>query len=178
MRLAGTIFFTVAVCAWSTVMYAWVDQRQRVARQRSITAQAALRRRIDRELDAIRAGIVEELDRLWGHVHEDETDDEPELDDLAWQDNPVTQPITLPAPAGPAQDDGSRPGYVRAGQYWVPVDPLRFPAGPATEPADQVLIAHWAEDVPHPVDSEDRKAQHEAWVTSTLARYEYTGRNR
>lgn len=71
------------------------------------------------------------------------------LDDLAWQHDPTTQPIQMPAPEGPP-----------------------------TAPADVVLIGKWAEDMPQPTDSDERRAQQAAWVDAELARFSFAGRER
>ena len=57
MRYVLTGIAALALSAWSTVLYAWVADRQRRNRQQAIVALNALRRRHDRELTAIRAHL-------------------------------------------------------------------------------------------------------------------------
>jgi hypothetical protein len=81
--LCGTAF----MCIWSTIMYAYVDERQQRAARRDLIARAAIRRRHDRELAEIR-GYLAAVD---SHLRYD-----------APEQAPITQPIILP----PAPDDG------------------------------------------------------------------------
>lgn len=54
VRGALTVVATLALCAWSTVCFAWVDERSRRYRRDTMHALAAQRRRFDAELHDIR----------------------------------------------------------------------------------------------------------------------------
>lgn len=89
MQIAIAVLSAALICAWSTVLFAWVDERSRRYRRRTMTAQAALRRRIDRELDDVRVLLNDhlgiEVPTGWPEV-------EPE---------PVTQPIPVQPQTAP-----------------------------------------------------------------------------
>lgn len=91
MNVVFGLIGTAAMLAWSTLMYAWVDERRRISRRRSIVAQAALRRRLDQELARLAARIEAVADFLSIEINDAEDDTpEPERDD-----DPATVPMAL-----------------------------------------------------------------------------------
>lgn len=94
MRIALTVIAALALCAWSTVLYAWVEERQRRTRRATIVANAALRRRLDAELDDLRVLVNAHLGiDLVGWLPDEgiELDAEPITDEI-----PVVLPETVP----------------------------------------------------------------------------------
>ena len=90
-NVAFGIFGTAFMCVWSTVMYAWVDERQRRASYRDLIARAAIRRRHDRELAEIRY-YLQALDHIVRPLSANTTQPTTQ---------PIVKPIVLPTP-----DDG------------------------------------------------------------------------
>lgn len=53
-RVVLWLIAMAVIVVWSTVLYAWVEERRKRGRKRQMHANVAMRRRFDRELDEIR----------------------------------------------------------------------------------------------------------------------------
>lgn len=98
-RVVLWLIAMAVIVGWSTVMYAWVEERRKRGRKRQMHANNAMRRRFDRELDEIRI-ILADLGLL---------DVEP-VGNFGQPTDPITQPIPVMSQAAPmarAWDDGA-----------------------------------------------------------------------
>lgn len=131
-------------------------------------------------LNAVVAMLILERTKLFRLVNEARADAEADVDHLRDRhDRELAEIRGYLAAADPILRRQAEPD-VDDLAWSEPTQPIAMPApeGPATQPADVVLIGKWAEDMPHPVDSDDRKALHEAWVEEQMAKFQFSGGRR